>query len=338
MQPNTRSLCISTILAIVALAVVDLAYARYASSHFVPNTTLRRAEAAGKGCLVTLGDSRMAAGIDAPVLYDTLRSRGTDICVAPLAIGALPISGQALALRRFVRDNGTPAWIVLGASTGTLLDEPSPDPSAFSGNRAAELAWSDRSDVYWYYPGFPFADLDAGARFLFARSNALSTYGSVVWLKTQGLQERLIGNAPKVPHNRFGALSDMRDLVSSFRDDALKRLAASGDGFRLSRWFELIRRIGHEAGARLVVIEVPMRSSYRAEVLESTTGRRYRHWLADELAESGDLYFDLSVPRSVSDENFKDGIHLDSAGAKAFSADLGEILADVLNPPKPLKH
>ncbi len=330
MQPSTRLLCISTVAAVALLGALNLAYGRYARNHFVPNMTLRRAEAAGRGCLVTLGDSRMAAGIDASALHDALRSRGVDICVAPLAVGALPISGQAMAVRRLVRDGGKPAWVVLGASTGTLLDEDSPDPSALSGNRAAELAWSEPSDLDRYYPGFPFANLDRGARFAFARSNALSTYASVMWLKTQAVQDRLIGSGQKVASNRFGMLSDMEALVAIFRTDALKKLAASNAHYRLDRWFELLRDVSHQAGAHLLVIEVPMRTTYRAEVVDSVVGRRYRRWLQGALARSGDLFLDMSAPESVTDQDLSDGIHLNEAGAKAFSAELGGKLAPLL--------
>jgi len=333
MQLTTRLLCISTIAVIAGLAAFDLAYGRQARDHFIPNVTLRLAEAAGRGCLVTLGDSRMAAGIDAPVLHDALHGRGVDLCVAPLAIGALPISGQSMAVRRLIRDGHEPAWVVLGASTGTLLDEASPDPSALFGSRAAELAWSEPSDIFRYYPRFPVADLDRGARFWFARSNALSTYASVMWIKAQTLQDRLTSKSTKAPHNRFGSLSDMEALVATFRADATKKLAASDGDFHLDRWFELLRQISHDAGARLVVIEVPMRSSYRAEVVQSAAGRRYRDWLKAELARSGDLFLDMSAPDSITDRDLRDGIHLNPAGAKAFSAELGEKLAPLLEHP-----
>src|SRR6478735_634033 len=147
MQTTTRLLCVSAIFALAGLGLIDLCYGRYAINHFVPNITLHRAEAAGTRCLVTLGDSRMAAGIDPAALAAALRAGTVETCVAQLAIGAVPISGQAMALRRLLRDRAEPQWVVLGASAGTLLEERAPDPSEFFGNRAAELAWSESSDV-----------------------------------------------------------------------------------------------------------------------------------------------------------------------------------------------
>ena len=335
MQTSTRLLLVSGIVAVAVLGLIDLGYGRYAEKHFIPNMTLHKAEAAGTRCLVTLGDSRMAAGIDGPALTDALRAETVETCVAQLAIGALPISGQAMALRRLVHDGRFPRWVVLGASAGTLLDEDSPDPSELFGNRAAELAWSDSSDIYRYYPGFPFTDLDRGVRFWFARSNALTTYASATWIKTQTLQDRLVGNRPETQRNRFGSLDDMRALLASFRDRALQALAASNGGYRLSPWFELVQSLVHDSGARLIVLEVPMHASYRREVLDSVGGRKYRQWLESQLARSGDAFLDMSAPASVHDQNFSDGIHLDEGGAKAFSRELGKELASLLSSSAP---
>jgi len=330
MGNSSQFLVFSAALTLAGLGAGDVLYGRYAENHFVPNMTLQRAEAAGSACLVTLGDSRMAAGIDSPALRDALRAHGVETCVAPLAVGALPISGQAMAMRRLLRDGHTPQWVVLGASAGSLLDEDSPDPSALVGNRAAELAWSEPSDVYRYYPGFPFADLDRGVRFSFARSNALSIYASATWIKAQGLQDRLVRSQPAAPRTRFGALSDMQALFGVFRGAALAALSRSNGDYTLNRWFELVRRLTHERGAQLVVLEVPMTSRYRDEVLDSAAGKRYRDWLVNQLAASGDLFLDLSAPQSVQDQNFSDGIHLDEAGAKAFSDELGVKLAALI--------
>jgi len=338
MQTSNRHLCVSAVLAIAGLGLINFAYGRYAKSHFVPNITLQAAEAAGSHCLVTLGDSRMAAGISAPALTAALRVQGVETCVAPLAIGALPISGQAMALRHLMRDGRAPRWVVLGASAGTLVAQDSPDPSALFGNRAAELAWSDASDISRYYPRFPFADLDRGVRFWFARSNALTTYASAMWIKTQALQDRLVGNRPDTQRNRFGSLHDMQALLGSFREQAMQALAVPNGDYRLSTWFEMVQSLVHDSRAHLIVVEVPMPASYRRDVLDSTLGRNYRRWLEGELARSGDTFVDISAPRSVEDANFADGIHLDTSGALAFSSELGGKLAPLLESAKPLER
>ncbi len=164
-------------------------------------------------------------------------------------------------------------------------------------------------------------------RFSFARSNALSIYASPLWFKTQALQDRLTGKTRDEPRNRFGSLDDMHALLDTFRDDATKGLAKWDGHWRLTPWFEMVRLLAHGSGARLIVLELPMPSRYRQEVLDSPEGRRYSKWLRDELAREKDDYFDLSAPSLVSDDDFGDGVHLNATGAGRFSADLGAVIA-----------
>ncbi|MGH7282622.1 MAG: hypothetical protein ACRELY_13935 [Polyangiaceae bacterium] len=222
-----------------------------------------------------------------------------------------------------------PRVVVFGASAGTLLPSDPPDPAAFFGNRASELAWSGPSDVSLYYPRFPFGDFDGGIRFSLARTNSLATYESLVWVKTQALQDRLVRDHHDEPHNRFGSISDMRALLDAFRIEATTALSRWDGHWQFTPWFALLRQLVHDARARLVVLEVPMPSTYRHEVLESEPAQRYRHWLKDELAKSGDDFLDVSAPRSIGDADFSDGIHLDADGARRFSIDLGELLGPI---------
>ena len=145
------------------------------------------------------------------------------------------------------------------------------------------------------------------------------------------LQERLAGGLREdEPRNRFGAVSDMQALLAGFRRGAMKSLEHFDGHWRASAWFELLREVAHRSGARLIVIEVPMRSSYRAEVLQTRAARRYDDWLRTELLRAGDLFLDESSPRAVTDDDFGDGLHLDAAGSRRFSAELGEELARAL--------
>jgi hypothetical protein len=322
----------SIVTALAGLVALDGVFAVYGSRHFMPNTTLAAAEASGESCVVTLGDSRMAAGIDPTSLADTLRDRGAPRCVAALGIGAVGISGSAMAMRRLLADNRKPELVVLGESAGSLLPDDPPDPSAFFGNRAVELEWSVPADVATYYPQFPFGQLDRGIRFSLARTNAIQTYESLVWFKVKALQERIVSGdrGGKIEsRNRFGLDSDMRALLASFGSNAVTSLQAFDGRWRSSPWFNMLQSLVRQAHARLVVVEMPMASSYRAEVLDREDAVRYRTWLRAELEHSGDVYLDLS-PSSVRDEDFADGLHLNESGARRFSAALGEALAPIL--------
>ena len=77
MTPSTRGLMTSLLMFGSGLGSVDALLAHYAQSHFVPNQVLRAAVAAGDGCVVTIGDSRIAAGIDPAALASTLDAEAT---------------------------------------------------------------------------------------------------------------------------------------------------------------------------------------------------------------------------------------------------------------------
>jgi hypothetical protein len=322
---SARGLFLSLAVLVVGTIVVDLAIGRYARTHFSPNRLLAEARAAGDRCVLTLGDSRMAAGVDAAVLERTLRSQGVPVCVAPLALGAVGLEGQMMALRSYLATPRAPRLVILGVAM--LLPGDVSDPSDMVGNRAVELAWSKASDVRLYYPNYPLEDLDRGTRFLIERSSALTSYQSLLWFRAQELQDRLIHRGAPRAANRFGLLSDMNALLGVFATNAESRLARA-DRWRNDPWFERIRAMVDRAGARLLVVHVPMTSAYRARVEASERWRSYAAWLEADLAAHGDEYSDLSS--SADDSSFDDGIHLDARGAVVFSEVLGHVAAAVV--------
>jgi lysophospholipase L1-like esterase len=84
------------------------------------------------------------------------------------------------------------------------------------------------------------------------------------------------------------------------------------------------------AGAHLVVVDVPMPSSYRDEVTSSPQGRRYAAWLRRELEARGATYVELT---SIADDaTFEDGVHLNTEGARTFSRALADAVAPLLTP------
>jgi hypothetical protein len=304
---------------VIALAQTDATLARYAQRHFGPNKILREAVAAGEGCVVTIGDSRMQAGVDPEEMRTAL---GGECCVASLGIGALGIEGQSLALRRYVEAPRAPRVVVLGA--GPLLPTEPVDPSKMVGNMAVELAWSRAGDVGAFFPGFPFVSLDRGLRFSMERANALESYASLVWEKMQLWQSRLTGGASHAS-NRFGLLEDMQALAGGFAADAVDGLERWSGRWQEGPWFDAIDATTRRAGATLVVAHVPVPTVYRRRVNELPLWKSYEAWLAGDLARQHAVYVDMSA--SVDDELFADGVHLSPDGARLFSSQLGRAVA-----------
>jgi hypothetical protein len=321
-SPGSRTLLASLLLFAAGLAVVDAGLARYARRHFGPDQLLRKAVAAGDRCVVAIGDSRTEAGIDPVALGAALAQAHAPACVAPFGIGAVGLEGQSFALRQYIADGRRPRLVVLGA--GVVLPTNPIDPAEMVGNLAVELEWSRPSDVGAFFPGFPFHALDAGLRFSIARTNALQSYASLVWAKVQGAQSGLVGET-RGPANRFGLVSDMRALATSFAGDAHDRLEREKDHWSVGRWFESIDALARAQGSRVVVVHVPMTTTYRRAVNETPLWSDYAAWLATELARRGDAYVDLSA--SVEDDRFADGVHVNEEGARIYSNALGRAVA-----------
>jgi hypothetical protein len=330
---SLASLRLALAIFFVAGLACDRLVARSFPHHFIPEQRMSAALASGSGCIVTAGDSRMVAGVDLEVLERTLRKAGRNECTANIAIGALPIHGISVALREYLRRGGKPEVLVLGLSEDMLIPlKDAPDPSRFVGNDAISIAWSDAADVRRLYPGFPFANVrefDDGLRFLLARQSALGSYDSLISYKVQTLQERLLGRA-KATNNVFGADSDMDALAEQMQSRAQRQLANTltlPDEIRLDPDFSEIERRVREVGARLVVVELPMPERYRTRVTESDAGRRYLAWFSKRLADRGERFVDLTHPTWLEPSVFRDFLHLNSEGARLFSADLGRALA-----------
>jgi hypothetical protein len=326
------SLRLALVVFFVSVVACDRALAHYAGGHFIPEQRMRAAVAAGPGCIVAAGDSRMVAGINLEVFTQAFRDAGRSECVTSIAIGALQIHGISLAVREYLRRGGKPSALVLAVSEDTLipLDAP-PDPSNFTGNAAISLIWSDVSDLRRLYPDFPGRNLrefDAGLRFLLARETGFGSYDSLIWQKVQSVQDRLTGR-PKAM-NAFGADADMEALAAKMQATAQRRLAltlAKPEEARLDADYVDIERRVHDAGAHLVVVELPMPERYRRTVTESDAGQRYLAWFRERVTRRGDTFVDMTQRAWLSSALFSDFLHLNAEGARRFSEDLGHTLA-----------
>ncbi len=324
-----RTLLAGTLTCVLVLAASGLALRAYAKRHFLPGQHMQEALAAGDGCVLLLGDSRMEAAFDAEAFHRGLRSVGRDRCVAPLAVGATDIAGHFFTAREYLAAGRRPAVAVLGIVGDSLLGpERPPRPEELVGNNAIHFEWTRPGDVFAEVPGFPVADIatfDAGFRYLASQATPFGRYQSLIAVKTQALTGRLTGRAP-AERNRFGALADMSSLEGGLRARAPERLAAALRGpeaERLGRWFPRTVGLLGAAGARVLVVELPMRRLYRDTVTDRPDAVAYRAWFEKEGAREGRGYLDLSHAPFVDEALFADALHLGPAGAVLVSETLG---------------
>jgi hypothetical protein len=345
---TSRALLGSMATCLALIAGAAKVFGGYATRHFLPEQRMEHAVGAGAGCVLTLGDSRMDAATDVPVLRSALRDSGQEPCVASLALGATDISGMALTAEEYVRRGGRPRLAVIGKVGDSLLgnvEEPESAagneggprpvrlrPEDMGGNNAIHLIWSRPGDVFEEVPGFPWANIDAfdaGLRFLVLRATPLGRYQSMTSAKTQAFASKLTGGAAE-PRNRFGALGDMARLEDALEARAADRLAAAMQAppdVRLGAWFGRLARFLRDHDVPFVVVELPARRAYREHVDPLPQYQAYQGWLKQELPRWKAQLVELSP---VDETYFVDALHLGPAGATLVSTELGRRLAPIL--------
>jgi hypothetical protein len=330
-----RALLLAIAAAVIAIVAADLGLGWYGNRHFLPEQRMHSALDSGDGCVLILGDSRMASAVDGVALHDALRRNGLDLCIADLSIGATDVSGAFLTARKYLETGRSPVLTVVGKVEDSLLDPDSAGPATMVGNNAIHLVWSKAGDVWAEIPGFPLSNLNAfddGLRFLLARGTALGRYQSLLSVRIQQMQDRLTGMAAR-PSNRFGMTADMAALESTFRARANARLAeaVAAPGAR-SQWFDRLLTMLEAGGSRVLVVELPMPSKYRRDVRETPIAAAYRGSFAATLSARGHAYTDFGSAPWAADNAFADALHLNAAGAAHLSSDLGKALPIVLAP------
>jgi len=318
-----KTLAAALLVAAVVVAAADQVLAAMGRRHFLPHQKMRAAIGAGERCIVVLGDSRTEVAIDVRALQTELARNRTEVCTADIALGAVDLTGQMVALRQYLTARPRPRAVILGIAGDTLLRPRRPMTlSEVVGNRAVILIWSRAADVFAHYPRFPVDDLDSGLRFVATRATAFGRYGSLVWMRVQRWQDTLTGRPPA--QGPFGRPEDMDGLRRRLEEDVVAQLEGSSGEWRHHTWLEdqgaeLARR-----GVPLILVELPMPPRFRGVVAASPGARDYRLWLTKWIAQRG-AYVDLSsLP--FADDAFIDGLHLTPDAARTTTRALAREL------------
>lgn len=327
-----RHLATSVLVCVILLAGIAIGLGSYAPRHHLPQQQMEDADRRGNGCLLFLGDSRMVAALDAGALHQELRLDGNDRCHVQLAVGATDVGGMYLTAREYLSRGHVPRAVVIGEVGDSLLGLGPARPEAMTGNNAIHLVWSRFNDVFTEIPGFPtngIGAFDAGFRFLLARATPLGRYQSLASIRIQRLEALMTGERG-APQNTFGGLDDMAKLEETLRARARNDLAevmGGSDDVRLGRWFGPLLELMRRHGVVPVVVELPMRASYRMAVTATPEAASYRRWLAQQLTNRGGSFLDLSSASWVADQLFVDELHLGPAGAALVSRAIARHLA-----------
>jgi hypothetical protein len=305
---------------------VDWCFARFARSHFIPARKLATALRESPARVVITGDSRMVAALDRDAFEAGWQAAsGHSAGIADLSLGGVSIAGQAVAVRRYFEQGGKAAIVLLGTVPEALRARPA-DPESWIGNEAVIVWWSHASDGWVHFKGRTLDPdtADAWFRFLVYRMSALGSLRSLLWIRAQQAQDILLRQGPE-QSNQFGEVREMRALAERWKQEAIQE-SASDEGWSVSPWACELRRTAEANGAQLLVAELPMASAYDA-VRQSASGRRIRSRLSTSFCGKRIPWIDATSPEALHDEDFEDGLHLGSAGARRVSRLLGRLSA-----------
>jgi len=271
----------------------------------------------------------MAGAINFEELKNDLKQKGVDTCIVDLSIGGTSVREANVILREYLAQGKSPKYLILGMAADSLLPGmPTYSPFDFTGNGALSLLWSKWSDVFSYFPGFPFRYFDSGFRFLINRATGFGIFQSLLAEKIQKFQHRL-AKVSEGPTNQFGAIDVMRDFGAEIQKNFLPRLEMyrkPEDSWGEHPSFTEIRRMAKTLNAKLLVVELPTVSWFHKVGFKSTVGQAYLHWLKSDLTNNHEEFLNLSLEGEILDGDFSDRIHLSSRGAIVFTDALSKAI------------
>jgi hypothetical protein len=326
---RTRSFLALGTLCTLFLAA-DAVFAAFARGHYLPARKLDVALATPNVDVLVAGDSRMVAALDVSALKDGWRECGARVPeVVDLSLGGVDIAGQAVAVRRFFDRGSSSKLVVLGTVPESLASQPT-DPDGWIGNEGIVLWWSRLSDFDLHFPRRAFrldpVVLDEMFRFVAYRASSVSSLRSLLWYRAQRLQDAVLRRPQVNVQTNLGAEDDMRALAERFIDQGRQAARIGIEGWQISAWACELRKQVEAAGARLVVVELPMPAAYQV-VRASALGQELRRRLPGNFCGRAIEWIGGPADMTFAAANFPDGLHLDKVSAATVSRQIGCELA-----------
>lgn len=290
----------------------------------VPDTIVRRLKAAEKVDFLFLGNSVMAGGLKPDVFEKGWSQRGDKAEAFNAALGwSGPVEHYLLARQSYLRHPKIP-YVVYGFLDFQLTNRPLFGWEDLEGNKAMSYGFEPVMAAEVYDPGSFWTK----ARFLLIGAVPMLRQHSQLWkyveLARQSLEEL---GMPKVAHNQYGRVEDFRDLmVKQGKADCVEAVAES---VPLTPGVDALLRLARERGSKLIVVEMPGTSEHRSRLYDTPEWRSYRAYLQRLLGAEGAYYITASdwIP---DDKDFRDSLHMNENGAKAFSAKLAEVIGETV--------
>jgi len=279
----------------------------------VPRQLLRTALQAEQATDLFLGNSTMAAGLDEKAFAT---AAGPGRRALNLGLGSSSPVEHDLIYREQAKHHG--AALYYGFFDTHLTDPPAGDWHTLVGNRA--MAYYVDPEVASAY----YAADSLVRRFIFRLVSRIPLLVEryTIWARVERLRRSLseIG-MPRKETNRFGRAEDFALLEPDTAEFALRCQKATARHSPLNAPITAIIRRAKKSGAAVFIVEMPMPSGYRQRFYSRAEWVAYRSYLIELVRAAGAEY--VPAVDWVGDDGFADSLHLNAAGACAFSSQLG---------------
>ncbi len=328
---KTKRLIISVSVLVVVLVAYNLMIARAARSSQRRHMLSTISELPADTDCVFLGNSLVEAGCDIEAFKETWPTGKASLKPANLALGATSPVEHYLILSQALRRPLKIKYLIYGFFDDQLNASVRGDWEDLVGNRAFSYYFPREASAL-YAPGHWLKNLELS---VVGRIPMLSERSSL-WGKVESLRWKFeeVG-MPKHKVNRFGRVDDFSALEAADAAEFTKRcdsVLSQKAGF--SGPVQEIIRVAKAHGARVILVEMPMPSSHRSRFYSSGAWMRLRAHIESLAANEGALY----VPAADwvrDDRKFEDATHLNEEGAKVFSRQLAQALANAVSPVQP---
>ena len=303
---------------LLILVAVNIAVA-IATRNSVPRRVMARARQFPRATVMGLGNSLMGAGfIEAP--FNRAMGLEPSTGAVNLALGASSPVEQLLLLRYALRTQIHPQLLLYGFYDFQLTDPLSMTTADLVGNRAV---------LYYLEPEYGRAfyqlSMHDRAEFEIMRRFPMTVDRGAIWAKVELLRREISQQGmPEEVSNRFGRARDFSLLEASDPAEFIGQCKFSMNRSLVPAVQEIIRH-GKAAGAKIVIIEMPMPPSHLQLFYDTAAWERYSAHVREQLGQAGVTYLDAS--RWFGDaSSFADSLHLTEVSGLKFSERLGELL------------
>ena len=295
----------------------------------VPKFIMRQMRATPRIDILFLGDSLMQSGLDVKSFASAWPARNAAPAAFNAGLGSSsPVEHDLLADEAYLHHRAISS-LVYGFHDLQLSV-----PQGFAwgdlvGNRSMGYSTEPAKAASLYAPG----SILENWRFHLIGAVPMLREHSQLWKYVEVFRRFLhdVGMV-KTRTNQFGRVADFEVVAlrdpSKFEQECERIVQNSSPLVPAVR--ELLR-LAQAHDTHVIFVEMPVTSAHRKLGYSTAAWQQYRRYLQQQLQVAGATYA-VASDWTSDDADFSDGLHLNKAGADAFSKKMAQFLADDLHP------